>query len=135
MKDGSGSNVFFRARHGPPYLIHLFDMIFPRALGVGHDDDAFGQPVVRLFLGTLLACDAQLSLQFLDQPVLRITLVEDEGAHFPPNDAVPEHGMDVGRLLGASDDGLDLRHGQRPWSDPNRLVGLNKKGHASGGLG
>lgn len=72
-------------------------------LRFGHDDDALRQPVVTLFTPPLRASDPELSLQLLDEAVLRGVLVHDDGSHLPAQVTVSEHGVNVGRLLCASD--------------------------------
>lgn len=101
------------------YLIHRqIGPLLPHPLRVGHDDDPFGQPVIWRLLAAdrpLAAADAKLSLQLLDESVLRVALVHDDGPHFAPQQPVPVHGVHVGGLLGATDDRLQLQkvNGQR----------------------
>lgn len=95
------------------YLIHrCIGPLLPRPLRVGHDDDPLRHPVVGLLLaadGPLPAADAQLPLQLLDEPVLRVALVHDDGPHFATQQPLPVHGVHVGGLLGATDDRLQLQ--------------------------
>ncbi len=52
--------------------------------------------------------NSQLALQFFNEPVLGVALVENEGAHLPTYQAISVHGMDVLNLLGTSNHRFDL---------------------------
>lgn len=57
---------------------------------------------------TILTGNSQLALQFLNEPVLGVALVVNEGAHLPTYQAISVHGMDVLNLLGTSNHRFDL---------------------------
>lgn len=86
-------------------------MVVSQAFRIRHDNDALGQPIIWLFLGAFLASNSQLALELFYEAILRVAFVEDYWAHLPANNAIPVHGMDIGRLLGTSDHRLDLSQG------------------------
>lgn len=101
------------------YLIHqMIWSLLSHLLRVGHDNDPFCQPVIWRLLAAdrpLAAANTQLALQLLNESVLRVALVHDDGSHFAPQQTVPVHGVHVGGLLRATDDRLQLQkvNGQR----------------------
>lgn len=86
------------------HLVHLHGApLRTGALRFGCDDDALGEPVVRLFAAPLGAPDAELPLQLLDDAVLRAVLVHDDGAQLPAQMPLAVHRVHVGGLFGAPD--------------------------------
>lgn len=95
------------------YLIHRgLTPLLSCSLGVGHNDDALRQPVVRrLFAPAFHSPNPQLSLQLLNESVLRVTFIYDDWSHFAPQQCLPEHWVHVRCLLGAADYRLQLESG------------------------
>ena len=101
-------------------LVHLYPRpLGAEALGLGHDDDALGEPVVGLLAAALGAADPQLPLELLYEPILRAALVDDDGTHLPAQEPVAVHGVHVGCLLSAPDHGLELGEGGSRQTPPD----------------
>lgn len=83
---------------------------FSCSLWVGHNNDSLCQPIIWLFTPDASLCspNSQFSLQFLNEPVLRVALIHNDRPHFTSQHSLSKHWMHIGGLFGATDNWLKL---------------------------